>query len=108
MGRGGRSAKAGAGRRAKTPGVAATPGGPATGAGGMPTATAYAKDLAEQAKGLRGQAVQNYTQKKAEEAGKDQNDAAALEQFRDLLVDKEEIVRQAEGAGKPGANLFGD
>jgi hypothetical protein len=86
------------------PGFQPGPGGP----GGMPSATAYAKDLAEQAKGLRGQAAQNYTQKNADDAGKQQNDAAALEQFRDLLVDKEEIAQRAEGGGKLGAGVLGD
>jgi hypothetical protein len=99
----------GGGAQPNDPGQPGLPGPRGGGGpGGMPSATAYAKDLEKQAAGLRGQAVQNYTQKNTEEAGKQQNDAAALEQFRDLLVDKEEIIQRAEGAAKPGAGPLGD
>ena len=84
------------------PGLAIKPGdpvGPGGPVGGMPSASAVGKDLEKQAEKLRGQAAGNYTQKKAEIGDKQQNDAAALEQFRDLLLDKEELVK-ADVAGR--------
>src|SRR5207237_1540341 len=61
--------------------------------GAMPNPTAYAKDLENQARGQRAQAADNYNQKKPELAQKQQNDAAALEQYRDLVLDREEIAK---------------
>ncbi|MDB5312337.1 MAG: hypothetical protein JWO38_6539 [Gemmataceae bacterium] len=84
------------------PGGAKDPsGGPAAagGAGGIPNPTAYAKDLEKQAKDQRRLAADNYTQKKSEAADKQQNDAAALEQFRDLLLEKDELAK-ADPAGR--------
>lgn len=68
------------------------PGG-VGGGGGIPTPSAYQKDLDKMARDLRGQVAGNYAQKKAEEAAKLQNEAAALEQFSDLFVSREELIR---------------
>lgn len=70
-------------------------GTPATGGfgGAMPQSSAYLKDIETQAKGLRGMAAANSVQQKAAEAGKNWNDAAALEQFRDLLLSREQVTR---------------
>jgi hypothetical protein len=76
---------------APTP-VSGPAGGPG-GAGGIPTPSAYQRDLEKMSKDLRSQAAGNYAQKKAFEADKQQNDAAALEQFSDLFVSKEELIR---------------
>ena len=64
----------------------ASPASPApVGAGGgMPSTTAYARDLEKLSKDLRGQVAQNYRENKEQAAGDLANDAAALEQFRDL------------------------
>ncbi len=67
--------------------------GPGQGNGGMPSATTYAKDLEKQAKDQRAQARDNYNSKKPEVAGKQTNDAAALEQYRDLVLDREELAK---------------
>jgi hypothetical protein len=80
------------------------PGGPGPG-GAMPNPSAYAKDLERQAQGLRGQAAGNYAQKRADEAEKQTNDAAALEQFRDLVLGREEI---AQTEGRLAGGLLGD
>jgi hypothetical protein len=88
-------------------------GGPATGAGGragvggpagMPPASAIARDLDKLAKDQRKQSVDNYNAKNPELAGKLANDAAANEQFRDLLEAKEELEKDAAG----GRGLLGD
>lgn len=71
----------------------AAPNQPGGGGGGMPNATAYAKDLEKLARDQRGLANENYRQKKPDVADKQQNDAAALEQFRDLLLDKDELAK---------------
>ena len=65
---------------------------------------AVLKDLDDRSKTLRSGSLQNYNEKNPEFAVKQQNDAAALEQFRDLLISKEEIHK-----GNPLAeNLLGD
>jgi uncharacterized protein (TIGR02231 family) len=66
---------------------------PGAGPGGIPSASAYAKDLERQARDQRAQAIDNLNQKKSELAQKQQNDAAALEQYRDLVLDREEIAK---------------
>ncbi|AMV28749.1 hypothetical protein VT84_30365 [Gemmata sp. SH-PL17] len=76
----------------------AGPGGPG---GGMPSATEYAKDLDKLSKDLRAQVAQNYREKKEQAAGDLANNAAALEQFRDLFSGKEELI--AAAAAPPGA-----
>ncbi|HYH66039.1 MAG TPA: mucoidy inhibitor MuiA family protein [Urbifossiella sp.] len=76
------------------------PGGapPGVGAGGgMPSASAIARDLDKQAKGQRAAAAENYRQNKDDVAAKLTNDAAAVEQFCDLFLD------DAAGKGIPGA-----
>jgi hypothetical protein len=80
------------------------PGGGGFGGGGMPAQSAYLRDLDRQSRELRGRAGQNWVEKKAEAAGKDVNDAAALEQFRDLLLTREQLAK-----GDPlAAGLAGD
>jgi uncharacterized protein (TIGR02231 family) len=68
-------------------------GGFGAGGGAMPAPSAYLKDLKKQSLDLRNRAAQNSIERKAEAAGKDVNDAAALDQFRDLLVTKEQIQK---------------
>ena len=65
--------------------------GPGGGGGfGMPAPSAYLKSLEEQSKGLRGRAQDRLNKREAEAGGKDANDAAAIEQFRDLLISRDE------------------
>ncbi|QDU23157.1 mucoidy inhibitor MuiA family protein [Urbifossiella limnaea] len=74
------------------------PGSSASGpGGGMPSASAIARDLDKQAKGQRAAAAENYRQNKDDVAAKLTNDAAAVEQFCDLFLD------DAAGKGIPGA-----
>jgi hypothetical protein len=84
--------------------VAGQPGGPGGGGfGGMPAPSAYLKSLDEQSKSLRGRSQGRLNNKEAEAGGKDANDAAALEQFRDLVISREDI-----GKGDPLlGGLFG-
>ena len=81
-----------------TPGQPGLPMGPGAAASG-----AVLKDLEDRSKMLRSESAQNYSEKKSEAAAKQQNDAAAIEQFRDLLCSKEEMVK-----GGLGDNLLGD
>lgn len=80
-------------------GVAILPGdakgsfGPVGGAGAMPSPTAFQRDLEKMSKDLRGQAAGNYAQKNADVAAKQTNDAAAIEQFCDLFISQEELIR---------------
>lgn len=85
--------------KALPPGGGLQPGvsGPGTGGGGMPSASAIARDLDKQAKGQRAAAAENYRQNKDDVAAKLTNDAAAAEQFCDLFLD------DAAGKGVPGA-----
>ncbi len=104
------------------------PGGPGSGGGagfgggqggfgggqfGMPSQSAYLKDLEKQSQQLRGQAKDNLNYLNPQQGGgrggqqlaggKQVNDAAALEQFRDLLVAKEEVGKDhALGGGLVG------
>ncbi len=72
------------------------PGGGVGGGGlGMPSATEYAKDLDKLSKDLRGQAAQNYREKDEKKAIDLANNAAALEQFRDLVAGKDELLAAA-------------
>ncbi len=71
------------------PGMPPMGGGP----GGIPSPSAYQKDLERLSKDLRSQAAGNYAQKKAFDADRQANDAAALEQFSDLFVSKEEFIK---------------
>lgn len=90
------------------PQAAAGGGAGGFGVGGMPPASAYLKDLSRQSQALRGRASQNTIENKTEAAGKDFNDAAALEQFRDLLVSREEIAKTdplAEGLAGDGPSV---
>ncbi|MFM8274222.1 MAG: mucoidy inhibitor MuiA family protein [Gemmata sp.] len=68
------------------------PGLGAGGPGGIPSTTEYAKDLEKLSKELRSQVAQNYREKKEQAAGDLANNAAALEQFRDLFASKEEMT----------------
>lgn len=69
----------GKGQAGQAPGIPAPPG------------TANLRDLTEQSKNLRSQAQLNYNNKEDAAGAKVANEAAALEQFRDLLVSKEDI-----------------
>ena len=74
----------------------------------MPSATAYAKDLEKLSKDLRGQVAQNYREQKEQKAGDLANNAAALEQFRDLVAGKDELLTAAaapEGAAGEGPSV---
>ena len=82
-----------------TPGKPGLPMGP----GGF-APEGVLKDLENESKAQRGKSLQNYNDKKEGEGAKQLNDAAALEQFRDLLVSKEEIAR----TGGLNENLLGD
>ncbi len=84
------------------------PGGGA--AGGMPSATAYARDLDRLSRDLRAQVAQNYQQKKEQVAADLANNAAALEQFRDLVAGRDELLAAAAapGGGGAGAGLAGE
>jgi len=90
---------------AALPGIRGTdPGKPspndgADGKARMQNPTAYAKDLEKLAKEQRGLANENFRQKKAEAGDKQQNDAAALEQFRDLVLDQDQLVK-ADAVGR--------
>lgn len=88
---------------APVPGTQPPTGG--SGAGGIPTPSAFQKDLEKMSRDLRGQAAGNYAQKKANEADKQQNDAAAIEQFSDLFVSKDELIRADRPAGSDGPSV---
>ena len=68
-------------------------GGPGAAGGGMPSPTAFQKDLEKMSKDLRGQAAGNYAQNKIEVAAKQTNDAAAIEQFCDLFISPEDLIK---------------
>lgn len=77
------------------------PNGPAgqpgqAGGASMPTASSYLKSLDDQSKSLRAQSQERLNRKEAAQGGKDANDAAAIEQFRDLLVSREEVAKNCE------------
>ena len=81
----------------------AGPGGIAGGYGGGRGEGTYGKelkDLEERAKGQRSAATDNFNKKSADEAFKLQNEAAATEQFRDLLCSAEDVAKGA-GMGTP-------
>lgn len=83
-------------------------GGPGVGGGGfggMPNPTAFARGLEQQAKGQRAAARQNYTENKADAGAKLFNDAAALEQFRDVVLDRDELFKVAAEARAEGAEM---
>jgi hypothetical protein len=70
--------------------------GPGSGGGGrggatMPTRSSLLKDLADRSRGLKQQANTTYNAQQTEAGGKLANDAAALDQYRDLLLTKEEL-----------------
>jgi hypothetical protein len=69
--------------------------------GAMPAPSAYAKDLAEQSKSLRRQSQDQLNKKEEAAGGKFANDAAALDQYRDLLLTREELAKDplADGLG---------
>ncbi len=67
-------------------------GGNAAPAGAsMPPRSTVLKDLVDRSRALKGQAVQNYNSANPEVGGRFANDAAALDQYRDLLLTKEEL-----------------
>lgn len=82
-------------------------GGPGGGGGmgAMPNPTAYAKGLQQQALGQRAAALQNTVQKKDDLAAKQFNDAAALEQFRDVVLDRDELMKVSAEAAAAGVEM---
>lgn len=77
------------------PGIPGPMGGAGGPGGGMPRATAYARELDKLSKDLRGQVAQNYRDKQEQKAGDLANNAAALEQFRDLVAAKDDLLAAA-------------
>ena len=77
------------------PGIPGPMGGAGGPGGGMPSATAYARELDKLSKDLRGQVAQNYRDKQEQKAGDLANNAAALEQFRDLVAAKDDLLAAA-------------
>jgi hypothetical protein len=75
-------------------GMAILPSDAKGGPGGMPNPSAVQKDLEKMSKNLRGQAAGNYAQNKIEDAAKQTNDAAAIEQFCDLFTSREDLARE--------------
>lgn len=61
------------------------------GGGAMPSRTAVLKDLEDRSRSLKGQATMNFNTFQTETGGKLANDAAALDQYRELLLTKEEL-----------------
>ena len=102
------SAPGGLGGQFGLPGVPGGGGPPAAGAGGMaamPNPSAYAKGLQQQAIQTRAGALQNTVQKKDDLAAKQFNDAAALEQFRDVVLDRDELMKVSAEAAAAGAEM---
>lgn len=93
------------GHVAASPGDARAPAPvpPGVAAGDKLGARAFQESLEKESKSLRSQVAGNYAQKKAFEAEKLQNDAAALEQFCDLFVSSEEFIK-ADFRPVPGGN----
>jgi hypothetical protein len=87
----------GSGMAMQVPGGISNPSMPPMGGfgggGGMPNPTAIQKDLEKMSKELRGQAASNNSLNNLADAAKQTNDAAAIEQFSDLFVSKEELAR---------------
>lgn len=86
------------GQLAGTRGGQPVPGQPGGGPGGqggfgMPNSSAYLKDLDKQSQDLRGRSQSRLNNKEEAAGGKDANDAAALEQYRDLVVSREDVRR---------------
>ncbi len=81
----------------------AAPGIGQPNAGAKPNASpdAYLSDLKKQSQSLRRQSADNSLNLRTEAAGKDANDAAALEQYRDLLAGKEELDRMVGATDDP-------
>ena len=64
------------------------------GGGGMPAPTAYLKGLEEQSRGFRAQSNFEFNKKNEDVGNSFANQAAALDQYRDLLSSKEEIAKR--------------
>jgi Domain of unknown function (DUF4139) len=92
--------------RAMTIGAAGQPTAPAGGMGGAggfgALGVAKPADLGKKAQELRGEAQRNYTSNSMIAGGQNINEAAALEQARDLLVKEEELRK--DFAAAPTAN----
>ncbi|VTU00065.1 Uncharacterized protein OS=Rhodopirellula sp. SWK7 GN=RRSWK_00794 PE=4 SV=1: DUF4140: DUF4139 [Gemmataceae bacterium] len=93
------------GHVAANPGDARAPAPvpPGLAAGDKLSSRAFQESLEKESKSLRSQVAGNYAQKKAFEAEKLQNDAAALEQFSDLFVSSDEFIK-ADFRPVPGGN----
>src|SRR5205085_12561096 len=77
--------------------------------GGMPSRSAILKDLEYRSRGLKQQANTTLNSQQTEAGNKVANDAAALDQYRDLLLTKEEIQQAGDawagGAGGDGPSV---
>ena len=69
-------------------------GGGFGGGGGMPAPTAYLKGLEEQSRGFRAQSNAEFNKKNGDVGNTLSNQAAALDQYVDLLASKEEIAKR--------------
>jgi len=86
------------------PQVPGVPNAALPSAGGMPPGSAYLRGLEEQSRGGRSAAQGAFNNKDEAVGNKLANDAAALEQYRDLLVSREDISKldpSAEGQDLP-------
>ena len=85
-------------------GIGGTPGGPAPAqmkqSADMPSRSAYLKDLEKESKSLREEAQSNLNSQNIIVGNQQANSAAALEQYRDLILSDAEI-RQSELDGIP-------
>jgi uncharacterized protein (TIGR02231 family) len=70
-----------------------------------PNPNADVKQIQEQSKGLRTQAQAAYNTNKSEAGGKLINDAAALEQWRDLLAQNDDRQLDGTSGGKEGPSV---
>ena len=67
--------------------------------GAMPNSSAYLKDLDAKVRNQREQGQQLFNSNNFKDGNKEVNDAAALEQYRDLVVSREAIAKGTEVAG---------
>ena len=71
-------------------------GGLGGGAGNMPNATAYQDGLKQQAQDLRQQATDNFNARNPDAGNTLQNNSAAVESYRELVADREDLRRPAD------------
>ena len=71
-------------------------GFPGSSGGGMPNASDYRNGLEQKAQELKKQATYNYNARNEDVANSLQNNSAAVESYRDLVADREELRRPAD------------